>query len=106
MGVLTLDFFVSNNVDEATIKQLVATDDKKRFGLDVPPGEHELHIRAHQGHSIREVADHQLLSVASVEDLECLCHGTYQQVWETIKQEGLKTMGRNHIHCVPMDLAL
>mmetsp|Transcript_1235 Transcript_1235/g.4344 ORF Transcript_1235/g.4344 Transcript_1235/m.4344 type:complete len:171 (+) Transcript_1235:440-952(+) len=45
-----------------------------------------------------------LATVNSAEELGVLCHGTFQEVWPTIQLEGLKTMGRNHIHCVAVDL--
>eukprot|EP00928_Gymnodinium_smaydae_P091749 TRINITY_DN75489_c0_g1_i1.p1 TRINITY_DN75489_c0_g1~~TRINITY_DN75489_c0_g1_i1.p1 ORF type:complete len:266 (-),score=27.00 TRINITY_DN75489_c0_g1_i1:171-968(-) len=104
--ILALDFFSSRGLTERDIRALVNRDPKKRYGLCTPDGEDELHIRAHQGHTVRDVEDKALLTeIESAEGLEFLCHGTFAAAWETIKLEGLKPMARNHIHCVDVDLA-
>jgi len=38
--------------------------------------------------------------INSLDDIptKCVVHGTYRHAWPKIKVEGLKTMGRNHIH--------
>lgn len=103
--LLSLEFFTSRGLDEADVQRLVASNTKQRFGIAVPTGQQELHIRAHQGHTLKSVADEALLApVNSAEELEVLCHGTFQGSWDAILAEGLKTMGRNHIHCVAVDL--
>lgn len=104
--VLELEFFASRAVQEEDVRYIVDTNEKKRFGLLIPPGETELHIRAHQGHSMESVADSALLhTIQSADELDVLSHGTFAHLWPSILEEGLKTMGRNHIHCVNVDLA-
>jgi len=103
--VLKLDFFTSRGLEEADVRRLVESNAKQRFGIAVPAGEQELHIRAHQGHTMKSVADEALLApVGSAEELPVLCHGTFEAHWPAIQTEGLKTMGRNHIHCVAKDI--
>ncbi|CAE8623676.1 unnamed protein product [Polarella glacialis] len=88
------------------IKGLVDRNAKKRFGLCIPEGEEELHIRAHQGHTICNVEDASLLrEVTDATELPVLCHGTFSHLWPKIQTEGLRAMKRNHIHCVAVDLA-
>lgn len=103
--VLAIDYFAGHGITEADVERLVANNTKQRYGLDVPEGEDEVHIRAHQGHTMSEVNDEALLQeVTSAEELPVLCHGTFSHLWPTIQVEGLRTMGRNHIHCVAVDL--
>jgi len=90
---------------ENDIVRIVRNNDKQRFAL----GEDEragLTVRANQGHTGSTgaaVDDESLLTeVSSLEELErrgetCV-HGTYWSCWESIKAEGLKPMGRNHVH--------
>lgn len=105
--VMDLPFFQSKGVTAEDIQRLVDSNEKKRFGIAVPDGETERHIRAHQGHTIKEIQDAELLhEVDTCEELSMLCHGTYLLNLEAIREEGLRTMERNHIHCVTKDLAL
>lgn len=94
--------------------QVVATNDKKRFKVDerlksefYPDGsitsdEKILCIRANQGHSICTIDPNLLLTKLSPEQLSAIptiVHGTYEDAWnQHIRVEGLKCMGRNHIH--------
>lgn len=101
--LLELDQFASKGVDEATIVHLVDINEKNRYGLKRI--DQELHVRAHQGHSMTEVEDESLLNtVESADELPFLCHGTFEKLWPEIREEGLKPMKRNHIHCVAKDL--
>jgi 2'-phosphotransferase len=61
-------------------------------------------IRANQGHSINLINPELLLTLLSLEELNalpCIVHGTYPAAWNSIREEGLKKMGRTHIHCAP-----
>lgn len=102
---LALEFCTARNIREADIRRVVANNDKQRFGIDHPPGETEPHIRCHQGHTAAAVVDEALLTqVTSAEELPLLCHGTFLHAWPAIAAEGLRTMGRHHVHCVVADL--
>jgi len=102
--ILELEYFKTKGLTEQNIRDLVEMNEKKRFGLkDLND---ELHIRAHQGHSINHVQDTELLEeIPETEELQTLCHGTFSTKWDMIKEEGLRTMGRNHIHLVSKDLS-
>eukprot|EP00930_Biecheleria_cincta_P040806 TRINITY_DN27949_c0_g1_i1.p1 TRINITY_DN27949_c0_g1~~TRINITY_DN27949_c0_g1_i1.p1 ORF type:complete len:261 (-),score=27.01 TRINITY_DN27949_c0_g1_i1:38-793(-) len=103
--VLDLQLFQSKGVTEEDIRRLVDSNEKKRFGIARLDGVD--HIRAHQGHTIKEIEDAELLQeVKTNEELSVLCHGTYLLYLDSIREEGLKSMDRNHIHCVTKDLAL
>jgi len=104
--LLATEWFASRGVSAADVERIVKSNAKQRFGLDCPDGDEELHIRARQGHSLKVVQDAGLLqTVESAEELPVLCHGTFLRNLPRIKKEGLKTMGRNHIHLVSVDLA-
>ena len=80
---------------------VVEHNSKKRFETTGGAGA-GLRIRASQGHS-KKVADqinqHKLLTRLAPEQAPAVCiHGTYSSVWPQIQAEGLKTMGRQHIH--------
>lgn len=104
--LLNLEFLCSRHVLECDVTRIVESNAKRRFGICVPDGEEELHIRAHQGHTIRSVRDEALLEVVDASELPVLCHGTFSSSLPLIQQEGIKTMGRNHIHLVCKDLTL
>lgn len=108
------------------VRDVVETNDKRRFKLeerrasdfdrqrlqkdDEQKEETEdpwiLCIRANQGHSIGGILDpNRLLTQLSPTELvteavvPMIVHGTYEAVWDdNIRTEGLKCMGRNHIH--------
>lgn len=71
------------------IKQIVITNDKKRFSLS----DDEQFIRANQGHSIQ--ID---LKLEPKEPPPVLYHGTATRFLDSIKQEGLKPGQRHHVH--------
>lgn len=85
-------------VDEAMIRKIVDTSDKKRFRLDEVNG--ILMIGANQGHSkeIGEKINTKKLMEKITEPVELCVHGTYKKFINSIKQSGLNKMSRTHIH--------
>ena len=79
-------------LDEATIREVVATNDKKRFQLS----EDGRRIRAVQGHSID--VD---LGLPAVPPPELLYHGTTDAAAPAIRREGLRRMDRHAVHLSP-----
>lgn len=94
------------------LKTIVTSNAKKRFELvtisdgdDAMLSSSKCRIRAVQGHSIKAVDDESLLTpILSTEDLwaktasRILVHGTYRRHLTSICNEGLRCMGRNHMH--------
>jgi putative RNA 2'-phosphotransferase len=76
-------------MDRATLEEIVATSDKKRFTFS----EDGTRIRAAQGHSV-EVA----LGLAPITPPETLCHGTATRFLEPIRAEGLTPGSRQQVH--------
>jgi 2'-phosphotransferase len=106
------------------IQSVVETSDKQRFKLEErPAAEYKtkspaaaqvgsdpqdmndtvMCIRANQGHTVKTVDPEKLLTrleAAELETLPVIVHGTYTDPWtQHIRQEGLKRMNRQHIHC-------
>jgi putative RNA 2'-phosphotransferase len=81
---------VSFTLDQ--LKQVVATNDKKRFALS----EDGLRIRASQGHSV-EVD----LQYEPQVPPEFLYHGTPERFVESIRATGLNKGQRHHVHLSP-----
>ena len=77
------------NIDKDILERVVLYNDKKRFSFN----ENHTLIRANQGHSID--VD---LQFEEKEPPEILFHGTSISSIESIKQEGIKKMGRLHVH--------
>lgn len=103
--ILHLDWFRQRGVNRNDILKAVRQDEKQRLGVRTPEGCEGLHVRAHQGHTMNSINDDALLqNISDPDELEVLCHGTFYEAWESIKLEGLRTMNRNHIHCVAIDL--
>jgi len=73
----------------AVLKEVVATNDKKRFIFN----DSETKIRANQGHSIQ--ID---LGYTAKQPPEYLYHGTVAKFMEAIKANGLLKMSRHHVH--------
>lgn len=71
------------------LEEVVLSSDKKRFIISADG----LRIRANQGHSIQ--VDLQLKEVTPP---EMLYHGTARQFLDSIRQEGLKSGERCHVH--------
>lgn len=82
------------------VRRVVAENDKKRFYLAEDPETGRLKVRANQGHTF-EVADLELEEITNADQFPNVIHGTYTQSWNSIKSQGLKRMGRNHIHFAP-----
>jgi putative RNA 2'-phosphotransferase len=81
-----------HRVDRALLEHVVATNDKKRFAFD----ETGARIRASQGHSIG--VDLGLTPVVPPAELY---HGTPERTAPVIAREGIRKMGRDHVHLSP-----
>ena len=79
-------------VTEGELRDVVARNDKQRFAFDAT-GER---IRANQGHSVS--VD---LGLAPSEPPAVLYHGTGAGSADAIRREGLRRMGRHHVHLSP-----
>lgn len=77
-------------LDMATIKQVLAAGDKKRFALS----EDRLRIRALQGHSV----EHVTIGHPEMEPPEWLYHGTATRFLPAIFEKGLIAGRRHHVH--------
>ena len=78
------------------VQQVVAEDNKQRYGMQEVEG--ELWIRANQGHTVSDVQDDQLLEeILNPSDYPFIIHGTQYSAWEDIQYRGLYRMNRNHI---------
>lgn len=73
----------------AELEYVVAHNDKQRFGFD----ETGTLIRARQGHSV--AVD---LGPEALEPPEELFHGTGHRSARAIERDGLRAMGRHHVH--------
>lgn len=76
-------------VDEATIHQIVETNEKKRFAFN----DDKTRIRANQGHSVK--VDLQLNPATPP---AILFHGTAEKVIASIMKKGLLKQERHHVH--------
>lgn len=99
--ILVSDLLMQSNFAEVTleqIKDIVESNDKKRFELDTING--NLMIRAVQGHSkeFDNIIDEEKLLEEITEPLEKCIHGTDKSSWTFIQKEGLKPISRMHIH--------
>lgn len=96
--------------DEDDVQRVICQDAKNRFTLK--ENERGFWVRANQGHTgstggtiddqalLNEILDASELDVRG----DVCVHGTYLSCWDSIHKEGLKTMGRNHVHfatCTP-----
>ncbi|GMA17352.1 RNA 2'-phosphotransferase [Deinococcus metallilatus] len=77
-------------VSREQLERVVATNNKQRFSLD---GDR---IRANQGHSVP--VD---LGLTPAVPPARLYHGTHPAALPAIRQEGLRKMGRHHVHLSP-----
>jgi 2'-phosphotransferase len=103
------------------IQEVVASNDKQRFKLEDLPrhlyydntNDNDMEdtsssskttilcIRANQGHSIKTIDPNRLLTKLSSDALRalpCIVHGTYEEAWQSIQEQGLRKQNRNHIH--------
>jgi putative RNA 2'-phosphotransferase len=76
-------------LDLAMLKEIVRTNNKKRFCLS----EDGKRIRANQGHSV-DIA----LGLAPVVPPHILYHGTATRFWASIEIQGLLKGSRQHVH--------
>ncbi|MER7431015.1 RNA 2'-phosphotransferase [Nonomuraea rubra] len=72
------------------LRVVVAGNDKRRYTIESG------RIRASQGHSVP--VD---LGLTAIEPPEVLYHGTVGRFLAAIRQEGLRPMGRHHVHLSP-----
>ena len=76
--------------DREDLEELVRTNDKKRYAFDATGSR----IRASQGHSVAAVD----LGLEPIEPPRMLYHGTSERFLASILAEGLRKMGRQHVH--------
>ena len=81
-----------HRITREDLLDIVRTDSKQRYAIS----EDGLRIRANQGHSI----DVQL-GLQPVTPPEVLFHGTADRFTNAIRRDGLKAMGRQHVHLSP-----
>lgn len=82
-----------NRRDKVTrddLEKVVRENNKRRFLIEGN------RIRANQGHSMRVAVEMEQLTIDTVPKV--VVHGTYKQFLNQILQQGLKIMGRQHIH--------
>eukprot|EP00397_Hematodinium_sp_SG-2012_P017286 GEMP01017671.1.p1 GENE.GEMP01017671.1~~GEMP01017671.1.p1 ORF type:complete len:562 (+),score=109.11 GEMP01017671.1:101-1786(+) len=102
--ILELSYLKKLSVREHDLRKIVNDNAKKRFALTE---ENNVgYIRANQGHTLTNVKDEELLEeIKDWRIIENCFHGTYKHVLSQIKREGLKCMGRNHMHFACPDIS-
>lgn len=109
----------SLKVNLAELQSIVATNDKKRYQIELDPAgtlrapntriasttasdSADWRIRATQGHSIMTISSDQVFKPILLTDADCpdfVVHGTDLKPWKEIERSGgLKPMRRKHIH--------
>ncbi|KAI9104499.1 phosphotransferase KptA/Tpt1 [Phlyctochytrium arcticum] len=83
------------NVSFQEIQAIVASNDKQRFKL-VQGEDGNWMIRANQGHSLK--VEVEMTPLTSAAQVPTVIHGTSRRAWSSIAKDGLKIMGRQHIH--------
>jgi RNA:NAD 2'-phosphotransferase (TPT1/KptA family) len=81
---------------EAAIRRAVAENSKQRFEWDPA---NSRRIRATQGHSVEGLDDAAMFPKLDVAVVPVAWHGTYRRHLDAIRAQGLKRMGRRHVHC-------
>ncbi|KAJ3277621.1 tRNA 2'-phosphotransferase 1 [Blyttiomyces sp. JEL0837] len=82
--------------------EAVNTNEKKRFLMEMDEGAQDETlasswlIKANQGHSLE--VEVQLEEITDPSEIPVVVHGTRKEILNLINAEGLKKMGRNHIH--------
>lgn len=89
------DFDKRLNISKQQLLEIVNGDNKSRFKIKYV--ENDIFIRANQGHSVKIIDDDKLLKKID-SPIEGCFHGTYKNVIDKIKTEGLSRMTRKHIH--------
>lgn len=95
-ALLSLPKLQKLNATIDRVQQVVQADAKTRFTLR-EEADGNWWIRANQGHSI-PVTELELVQITDAKEFPVVLHGTYLKHWHLIQYEGLKKMGRNHIH--------
>ena len=85
----------SLKVTSDDLKYIVNSNDKQRFIIKDEDG--ILWIKATQGHSMT-FEDISLKRIENAYEIPEAIHGTYKKYLNNIMKDGLKTMGRTHIH--------
>ena len=89
-GWANVEELLSNTAfDMKSLEEVVATNSKKRFEFNSD----KTKIRARQGHSFNVK-----LGYDPKEPPEVLYHGTATRFVDSIMKDGLKPMGRHHVH--------
>lgn len=85
------ELIAKTDFTEAELIQIVSNDSKTRYSFSAD----KLFIRANQGHStsVVKMAFERVKNPPSI-----LYHGTSVKLLETIMKDGLKPMGRHHVH--------
>lgn len=78
-----------STIDFETLEEIVKTDNKQRYSFNSDKSK----IRANQGHSIEVNVDLEELQPPNV-----LYHGTGEKSVQSIKEQGIKKMGRLYVH--------
>jgi putative RNA 2'-phosphotransferase len=86
------DLLTALRIDRATLDEVVATNDKKRYAIEAGPDGRD-RVRASQGHSVE--VDLQLESVLPPAEL---FHGTPTTNVESILRDGLRKGSRQFVH--------
>jgi 2'-phosphotransferase len=101
--MLALPEFTGYSFDQ--IKQVVDTNDKKRFQMvektDPTTNLPVWLIRANQGHSTEvgaQIVDGECLTLTQFPPNTYGYHATTEDAWLVIQKEGLKPMSRKHVH--------
>lgn len=86
-----------------TLQEIARKDKKQRYTLRQNiNGFWE--IRANQGHSIVNIIGSDCFQrIYSPGEVNIAVHGTYYRYWDRIIMEGLRTMGRTHVHFATSD---
>jgi RNA:NAD 2'-phosphotransferase (TPT1/KptA family) len=79
------------------VKRVVQSDSKQRLCIVEEGGSLKHKIRANQGHSM-QIDDLELEPILRAADCTEAVHGTTWGAYESIMQQGLSRMGRNHVH--------
>lgn len=104
--LLQLDYFRDSRTTVEDLRRAVDGNRKQRFDMRENSRFGILEIRANQGHTGTVGAfikdEKMLVEIPTAEELEqagdICAHGTYFENWQRIQHEGLKTMGRAHMH--------
>ncbi|CAE6457791.1 unnamed protein product [Rhizoctonia solani] len=103
-------------LDLPGLLKIVSADQKQRYqlGVQIIPGDPKapilpitstqtpdpatpLWIRANQGHTLK-VDDLETKPITDPSEVPCAVHGTNLKAWQSIREQGLSRMSRNHIH--------